>query len=148
MNTENYYVYCHSKITDGRTFYVGKGCGQRAWSLDGRTKEWLKIAVEHGRQVHILQAGMSEQKALDLERSLIAIAETQGLVLVNIRAGGSCTKDPRKKKRPKQHVHGLSIDAVIDIRQRVLPPGLLAKKYGLTQAQVRHVQIKPRRHKR
>ena len=140
---DRYYVYCHVKRTDGRTFYVGKGCDRRAWSVDGRSKEWIKVAVDHGRTVHIVRAGLTEQAAFDLERALIADAAKQGLILVNVQAGGSCCKPVIKKyvpPIPKIHRHHLE-----DIRQSILSTRELSRKYNLSEKQINSIRRKRRR---
>jgi len=68
-----YYVYAH-KGRDGSIFYIGKGTGNRAWSTQ-RDDIWLHyIKTRLGGQytVEIVQDGLNEDQALDLEDELIA----------------------------------------------------------------------------
>ena len=136
-----YYVYCHVKRTDGLTFYVGKGCGQRAWSVDGRTKAWIAIAAEHGRTVHILRAGLTEREALDLERALIADAAKQGLTLANVCAGTNPKPKIKRGVRPKKpYAFGLSKYHQETIRNSILSLKELATHYGLSTKQIKFIK--------
>lgn len=67
-----YYVYVH-KDSKGKIFYVGKGTGNRAWRED-RHALWEKYVNEHLQgiyQVEILQDGLTEDDALELEWQLL-----------------------------------------------------------------------------
>ena len=70
MNNE-YYVYEHA-TEDGDVYYIGKGKGNRAWSKEGRNDFWRKKALKHGMAVSIVEDGLTEQEAFDLEVSLIS----------------------------------------------------------------------------
>jgi hypothetical protein len=70
---KDFYVYFH-RDGCGRVFYVGKGTGQRAWSMD-RHPAWTKYVTERLNgvyQVEIYRGGLTESEAEDLESSLIA----------------------------------------------------------------------------
>ena len=64
-----FYVYTHLD-KEGVVFYVGKGTRGRVYSKAGRTQRWENIAND-GFSVNILQGGLSEEDAVDLEDSLI-----------------------------------------------------------------------------
>ncbi len=69
---KNYYVYFH-KDSDGNIFYVGKGTGERAWSMD-RHQVWTNYVNERlcGKfSVEIHKDGLTEDEALHLENDLI-----------------------------------------------------------------------------
>lgn len=87
-----YYVYAHAypkgkglrfvhdglKIgTNGWPFYIGKGCGDRAYDLvrnqgHGETlRQLLRDGHKPGEIVHILRTGLTEAKALEIESKLI-----------------------------------------------------------------------------
>ena len=68
---KSFYVYTHCKPC-GKVFYVGKGSGNRAWSLGHRNEAWKRTVSKHGYQVCIVQDGLSEGLAFDMERRLIA----------------------------------------------------------------------------
>nr|WP_295077846.1 GIY-YIG nuclease family protein [uncultured Roseateles sp.] len=68
-----YYVYAHLD-PDGRVFYVGKGTGNRAWSTD-RHIVWHRYVDHHlggNYSVNIIQDGLSEDEALEIEAGLIS----------------------------------------------------------------------------
>lgn len=87
----DYYVYLHKKKTTGEVFYVGKGSGKRAWSLEGRNPLWKKIAQKHGYTVEIYSSNLQEWYAFELEKDLIdyygKIINNTG-TLSNISDGG------------------------------------------------------------
>lgn len=68
----DFYVYVHRRATDGRVFYVGKGQRKRAFSRFGRSIYWNRIAKKYGHTVEIVQDGMQEWWAFELECELIA----------------------------------------------------------------------------
>ena len=68
----DYYVYLHRDLA-GNIFYVGKGSGQRAWSLN-RHLAWTKYVAERlagDFRVEVLRQGMTEADAEALEGKLI-----------------------------------------------------------------------------
>jgi len=82
----DFYVYLHRRATDGRVFYVGKGIARRAWTKDNRNKHWHHISKKHGYTVEIVQYGMQEWWAFELERELICSYGRD--VLCNLTDGG------------------------------------------------------------
>ncbi|TXI47643.1 MAG: hypothetical protein E6Q50_13280 [Lysobacter sp.] len=69
---KDFYVYFH-RDRAGDIFYVGKGTGRRAWSLD-RHAAWKKYVAERLAgyySVEIHADGLTEQEAEELEDSLI-----------------------------------------------------------------------------
>lgn len=66
-----YYVYLHRKKTNGEVFYVGKGCGDRAWVKDKRNKYWNNVVKKHGCVVEIYQDNLQEWYAFEIEQDLI-----------------------------------------------------------------------------
>lgn len=85
FNTD-FYVYIHCRASDGRVFYVGKGSGQRAYVSQGRNRYWLNIVKKHGFTVSIIQDGMQEWWAHELECELIALYGRE--TLCNLTDGG------------------------------------------------------------
>lgn len=85
FNTD-FYVYIHCRASDGRVFYVGKGSGQRAYVSQGRNRYWLNIVKKHGFAVSIIQDGMQEWWAHELECELIALYGRE--TLCNLTDGG------------------------------------------------------------
>jgi hypothetical protein len=68
-----YYVYAHRGL-DGSIFYIGKGIGDRAWSAkrDEIWRHYIRTRLDGQYTVEIVQDGLSENEALDLEDELIA----------------------------------------------------------------------------
>lgn len=87
-NLKVYYVYFHVRSSDGRVFYVGKGKGKRAWSIQGRSDWWFRVKKKHGIEIVIKKEGMSESCAMTLEKVLINTLRKSGNPLVNITDGG------------------------------------------------------------
>lgn len=83
-----FYVYLHIRKTDGRIFYVGKGCGNRATSKRHRSDWWWKTVRKHGYDVEIAQKEITEKDAFFLEEWLIAKFRHEDHPLVNLTDGG------------------------------------------------------------
>lgn len=96
----NFYVYFHRRNDTGEVFYVGKGRGNRAESVAGRTYRWCAVACVAGRTVEYVKTNITEQEALRLERDVIAALRKVGLKLTN--AGGiRPVKPPRGPSRAR-----------------------------------------------
>lgn len=71
---EEYYVYSHNKLSDGKCFYIGIGKNDRVF--DGgskRNKFWKHIVMnENGYSFKILVNNISKKKALQLEQNFIS----------------------------------------------------------------------------
>jgi hypothetical protein len=94
-----YYVYIHAKPSGqrpvrfsglgvsmnikGRPFYVGKGCGERAYDLKRNQghgailRELSASGVKPSQIVHLVAEGLTEAKALEIESKLIYFFGTQ-----------------------------------------------------------------------
>ena len=75
-----YYVYTHSDMS-GNVFYIGKGTGNRAYSMN-RTKEWKeKVKKLNGKYIVDLPYGnLTNEEALDCEALLIKLYGFDNLV--------------------------------------------------------------------
>lgn len=62
-----YYVYEHS--LDGRIFYVGHGCGNRAWNVKSRSNRYKNYIKERydDIEVTIVQDNLTKEQAMGLE---------------------------------------------------------------------------------
>ena len=69
----DFYVYAHKRATTGEIFYIGKGNGRRAYDKQMRNRYWHHIVNKNGYTVEIVQDGLQEFAALELERDLIAL---------------------------------------------------------------------------
>lgn len=99
----NYYVYQHRRLDTGEVFYVGKGCDQRAWSVEGRNHLWRKMAADCGRSVEILRVGLSEREALKMEASLITELRASGVQLANMQGGRIVATKAAKAKIKRRY---------------------------------------------
>ena len=96
---QDFYVYLHRKATTNEVFYVGKGSGRRAWIFRARGAYWTNIVNKHGLIVEIVQSGLKEFEAFNLERDLIAIYGRKDLglgLLVNGTDGGDGSSGAKK----------------------------------------------------
>ena len=62
-----YYVYIHKRLDDLSVFYVGKGKGLRLYQRRTNNKRWVEIVDSVGYYPEVLQEGLTEEEALDLE---------------------------------------------------------------------------------
>lgn len=88
-----FYVYTH-KDKDGTVFYVGKGTGDRAHCLE-RSTEWIEYLDKRsdGRfSVEIVRDGISEEDALEIEDSVMAMHGGTIINRVNPHAPYDSTK--------------------------------------------------------
>ena len=88
---QDFYVYAHYKATTQEIFYVGKGSGPRAWDRKMRSPHWHNLVAKHDLTVRIVQDGLQEWAAFELERDLIALHGRKDLrqgPLINKTDGG------------------------------------------------------------
>lgn len=88
-----YFVYEHWRPDKDVCFYVGKGCGRRAKSKQGRNKYHTNIQNKLARmgmclEVRLVASGLSEDEALELERSRIQFWKSLGVRISNIHFSG------------------------------------------------------------
>jgi len=83
-----FYTYIHSRASDKKVFYVGKGKLNRAWSKDGRSVYWKRVTKKHGLRVDICSSWADEQDAFSHERLLIQTFKDIGHPVINSTAGG------------------------------------------------------------
>jgi len=83
---KKYYVYIHTKL-NGEVFYVGKGCGRRAYTTHHRNNWWHYIA-KSGYNTIITDYYDTSEEASNAEIELIAVYRSLGCELVNQTDGG------------------------------------------------------------
>jgi len=98
----DFYVYVHRRKSDGSIFYVGKGCGRRAWKRIGRNSHWQNIVAKHGFAWEIVHSGLTEDEAIASEVSLIASLGRDALC--NLTDGGEGMSGHVKSEAAKQAV--------------------------------------------
>ena len=86
-----FYVYLHLRESDGKPFYVGKGCGKRAFNFSGRSQYWNRVSSKHGCTVKILFDNLTEDVAFELEKEIIHTLRNDGYKLCNLTDGGEGT---------------------------------------------------------
>lgn len=113
MTSDNiYYVYTHSRETDGSVFYVGKGKGDRAYSLKSRNAHWRNIAKKNGYTVDIVREQLSEQNAFKYEIELIASIGIDNLA--NICSGGKGASGNIHTEETKELLSDLAVAQFAD----------------------------------
>jgi hypothetical protein len=73
LHPRRHYVYAHLD-SSGKMFYIGKGCGDRAWSMD-RHDLWFRYVQKHlgGKyDVQILQDDLEDEDADQIEAAWIS----------------------------------------------------------------------------
>ena len=103
MTMNKFYVYGYFR-EDGTPYYIGKGCGRRAWSRH----KVIRRPVDRSR-IKILAEGLSEEEAFEWEFDLIDLLGRKDLgtgCLRNLTSGGVggtagrvCTAETREKMR-------------------------------------------------
>lgn len=81
-----FYVYMHTRKTDNRPFYIGKGQRRRAWDSQNRNRYWKHVAAKHGFNVFILEHNLTEELALQREIAWISAIGMKNLT--NLTLGG------------------------------------------------------------
>lgn len=115
--SKKFYVYIHRRSDDGSVFYVGKGCGYRAFiSKSRRSDQWKATAKQHGCDIEFLKVGMSEVCALTLEKIAIHFFRSNREPLVNVfDAGGkSATGFKPSWRRPIVCSNSMQFDSADD----------------------------------
>jgi len=81
-----YYVYKHINKNTNEVFYIGKGCGKRAWNKSQRNSYWHRYTKKNDYIIEIVKKDLSEDEAYNLEVKLIG--EIGLDKLTNIQPGG------------------------------------------------------------
>ena len=122
-----FYVYIHRRGADNSIFYVGKGCGSRAWNFHGRNKFWNSTKNKYGVTVEIVFDNLPENESLQCEIDTILEMKYFGYKLVNVTSGGDSpvfSEESRKlmsisrKGKKKSDIHRMRIGAAHKGRKR------------------------------
>ena len=104
----NYYVYMHTRLSDGKLFYVGKGKGNRAFTKKGRNQHWHRIVQKDGGFTTLIYAdNLPEHKAFELEQWLIKLAGRN--TLTNMTDGGDAPPSQKGIKRTEETKQKISL---------------------------------------
>lgn len=113
---QEFYAYTHAR-PDGRVFYVGKGCGNRAYAFsENRNNHYRNVVNKHGAD-NILVGKIpcsSEEIALELEKGLIKCFRKMGVDLVNLTDGGDGVSGYRW---PKEQLEALRESRLADVQR-------------------------------
>lgn len=121
-NPDNrFYVYAHTRNDSGAVFYIGKGCGRRAYVLHGRSSLWTRISSKYGFSVKILKSGLTEDQAFAEEA--IAISEHSGLcnhTLGGEGISGYAHTEETRRRLSKAHSGRKQCPNVVEARTKKL----------------------------
>lgn len=105
----SFYVYEHWRTDKDECFYVGKGCGDRAYNMSSRNfyhkaiQKKLNISG-FAIEIKIVNSGLEEDVAFDLERNRIAFWRENGADLANFTDGG----EGKSGKHSEEHCKKIS----------------------------------------
>ncbi len=113
-----FYTYCHIRKDTNTVFYIGKGCGRRAWNKSGRNRYWKNIANKHGFYVFIISFHASEKFAFNYEKFAIAEFREQ---LTNMTDGGegSAGSKPSSETKLKLSIARTGVKIPNDVRIKI-----------------------------
>jgi len=97
-----FFVYIHKKATDGRIFYIGKGCRYRHKSKWARTPYWHNIVNKYGYTAEIVKNNLTQDEAFALEIKLIKKYKHLGLCNLTDGGDGAHGAIVSEKTRAKQ----------------------------------------------
>lgn len=142
-----FYVYMHSRISDGKPFYIGKGRGKRAWSVKSRNALWHRIVAKHGLSVEILHADLTEKEAFSLEKSTIVLFGLANLANMTEGGEGHCGLSPSPETRRKISEANSNPSAEIRARKSAAATGrvLSAESRAKLSASKRNMSDETRR---
>lgn len=128
----DFYVYAHTRATDGSIFYIGKGHGKRAWSKS-RSSYWKNTVAKYGYNVLILLNGLTEEQSFILEKQLILSIGRNSLV--NLTDGGEgpsgCIHTEESRRINSESKKGLNTYPRSEEHKRKLSEVNMGKKLSL-----------------
>jgi hypothetical protein len=120
MSENNFYVYIHCRKSDGVTFYVGKGSGDRITSKSSRNKHWHNTVNKHGFFSKLIAANLNEKEAFLFESLLIkklGRVNSKTGILVNCSEGGEGVTGYNHTKESKKIISVKAQQAHIDKKE-------------------------------
>lgn len=88
MDEKKYYIYAHIRLDNNSVFYIGKGCGNRAYIKSNRSEFWKRIVNKHGYRIEFLETCLSQEEAYSREITFIASYKSTGGCEANFTIGG------------------------------------------------------------
>ncbi len=122
MNAERFYVYEHIRKDTGAVFYVGKGCGDRAFNFTNRGDNWKSVKDVCGEVlVRLPVKNVDEEFSWFAEIELIDLYKKHGINLVNISKGGKGFGSIPKSEEHKRKIAltKIGIKRPIDVVERM-----------------------------
>jgi hypothetical protein len=104
-----FYVYIHTKTTDNKIFYVGRGKGNRKTVCQNRNDKWKKVVEEFGFFSEIIENNLSLQESIDLEKYWICKFKSDGIELCNLNNGGGGIGGRKRTEQEKQRIRAALI---------------------------------------
>jgi hypothetical protein len=83
-----FYIYRHIRHDRNTPFYIGKGTGNRAWSVKSRNRRW-KFISNFGYSVEIIMNNLTEVEAFEKEKEFIKMYKELDYCEANFTDGGS-----------------------------------------------------------
>lgn len=83
-----YYVYEWYNVDTNEVFYVGKGCGKRAYDIKHRNHKFNEYYNTHNTNVRILFSELSENEAFQKEKEVYNDYLEKGYTLCNLMECG------------------------------------------------------------
>lgn len=96
-----FYTYMHCRASDGSPFYVGKGQRNRAYDNTHRPANWKAEVAKHGLVIKIVDTGLDEDTAFELEGFLIPWIGRERLLNQTDGGGKGAGINPSKEFREK-----------------------------------------------
>jgi hypothetical protein len=128
-----YYIYLHIRLDNGMPFYVGKGKDRRSSVKRQRSAHWQNTVLKYGYDILIVQSGLSEKDAFDLEKYWIKRLgrkdKKQGL-LVNFSDGGEGSSGRPMNDKTKNIIIELNKKRINSQIQRHKVGSLFKGKFG------------------
>lgn len=134
-----FYVYLHRRNDTGTVFYIGKGCGKRAWKKTGRNQWWKNIEGKHGRSVEIISRDLEEGEAFALEQKIIEEYGRDNLVNMNAGGLGGIAPNEETKKRMRESRMGRKLSPETIEKMRMASTGRSPSEG--TRAKIRSANI-------
>ena len=113
-----FYTYVHISPKDGKVFYVGKGCGGRAYAHKNRNIRWHRVVEKHGIMVEIVERFHSEADAFNHEIHLIKKYKSIGEAYCNFTSGGEGPAGLIHSEETRKKISELQIGKKLTLEHR------------------------------